>query len=311
MKARKALQSKGQTADANKGDSGRIIADTMEPALQQQRQPQPHEATASVSGNPTAPAEVHHDVVATTLGEKRTHDGATKVRASSLEGLTPSDVLPARDQFERPSAAQSSVSWSSLLSSSFPAAAPTSSWPPPSPEARRSSSGDGNSPSLPATEHHGIDITTGRGEIAPTGTGTTDEGLEELDAEGGSGGGSEARGLRATSGDYACDDYGGGDGRAQHDDGMKAMAGPAGHYSGAGGMTVAIPPPLGSGAVDGHLRSPSEIMLDEIAESLADTSRKPSFARMQSVQVIIYSCVVYVVVVVVNVVTAAPCALCV
>lgn len=114
--------------------------------------------------------------------------------------------------------------------------------------------------------------------------GATDEGLEELDPEGMSGGGPEARGLRATSGDYACDDYGGGDGRAQHH-GTKAVAG-AGHYGGAGGMTVAIPSLGGCGGAEGHLRSPSEIMLDEIAESLADTSRKPSFARMQSVQVI-------------------------
>ena len=35
----------------------------------------------------------------------------------------------------------------------------------------------------------------------------------------------------------------------------------------------------------GHLKSSSEKMLDDLVESLADTSRKPSFARIQSVQV--------------------------
>lgn len=73
-----------------------------------------------------------------------------------------------------------------------------------------------------------------------------------------SGGGSEARAVIASSG--------GGRGPAAR----------------GGGLTVVIP---ASGVMAGHLRSPSEVMLDEIAESLADTSRKHSFARMQSVQV--------------------------
>lgn len=81
------------------------------------------------------------------------------------------------------------------------------------------------------------------------------------------GGGSEASSAGASPGD---------NGGGQHG-GKKAV-------ELAGGLTVVIPP-LGSGAVVGHLRSPSEVMLDDIAESLADTTRKPSFARMQSVQV--------------------------
>ena len=36
----------------------------------------------------------------------------------------------------------------------------------------------------------------------------------------------------------------------------------------------------------GHLRSSSEKMLDDLVESPADTLRKPSFARIQSVQVV-------------------------
>lgn len=73
-----------------------------------------------------------------------------------------------------------------------------------------------------------------------------------------SGGGAEARAVRAYSGE---------------------ARGPTAR---GGGVTVVIPPP-GLGA--GHLRSPSEVMLGDIAESLADTTRKHSFARMQSVQV--------------------------
>lgn len=73
-----------------------------------------------------------------------------------------------------------------------------------------------------------------------------------------SGGGAEARTVRAYSGE---------------------ARGPTAR---GGGVTVVIPPP-GLGA--GHLRSPSEVMLGDIAESLADTTRKHSFARMQSVQV--------------------------
>ncbi|CAB1120210.1 unnamed protein product [Ectocarpus sp. CCAP 1310/34] len=87
------------------------------------------------------------------------------------------------------------------------------------------------------------------------------------DSEDVSGGGFEASSVEASSG--------GGDGGQRGE--RKAAA------RGGGGLTVVIPP-VGLGAVVGHLRSPSEIMLDDIAESLADTTRKPSFARMQSVQ---------------------------
>ena len=73
-----------------------------------------------------------------------------------------------------------------------------------------------------------------------------------------SGGGAEARAVRAYSGE---------------------ARGPTAR---GGGVTVVIPPP---GLGTGHLRSPSEVMLGDIAESLADTSKKHSFARMQSVQV--------------------------
>ncbi|CAM9578104.1 unnamed protein product [Scytosiphon promiscuus] len=269
VKARKALMSRphGQTADADNDDIDHIVADTMaSPISQQQQQPHTCEATASTAGNPITAADVQRDVVtATDVGEKRTHDGNTKERAAPLEGSTPSDLTaPIPDQVERPPTTQPSVSWSSVLSSSSP---------------------EGDSSSFSTAQHDGAPamvIDNRQGEEDAAEAGGIDEGPDEMEGEGMPGGGSEARGLRATSGDYACDDYGGGDGRAQHDDGMKAVAG-VGHYGGAGGMTVAIPS-LGSGAADGHFRSPSEIMLDEIAESLADTSRKPSFARMQSVQ---------------------------
>ena len=81
---------------------------------------------------------------------------------------------------------------------------------------------------------------------------------EEEEEEDVSGGGTEARAVRAYSGETR------------------------GPTSRGGGVTVVIPPP-GLGA--GHLRSPSEVMLGDIAESLADTTKKHSFARMQSVQV--------------------------
>lgn len=55
--------------------------------------------------------------------------------------------------------------------------------------------------------------------------------------------------------------------------------GPPAH---GGGLTVVIPPP---GAMEGSLKTPPEMLLDEIAESLRDTSRQPSFAKIQSVQV--------------------------
>lgn len=73
-----------------------------------------------------------------------------------------------------------------------------------------------------------------------------------------SGGGAEARAVVASSGE---------------------ARGPAAR---GGGLTVVIPP---AEVMAGHLRSPSEVMLDDIADSLADTKRKPSFAKMQSVQV--------------------------
>lgn len=88
-----------------------------------------------------------------------------------------------------------------------------------------------------------------------------------VEAEDAAGRGPEARSVGASSG--------GGGGGGQHG-GKKAA-------ERAGELTVAIPPISAAGV--GHLRSPSEIMLDDIAESLADTTRKPSFARMQSVQV--------------------------
>ncbi|CBN80125.1 conserved unknown protein [Ectocarpus siliculosus] len=100
----------------------------------------------------------------------------------------------------------------------------------------------------------GIATATGRDEV-------------DHDSEDVSGGGFEASSVEASSG--------GGDGGQRGE--RKAAA------RGGGGLTVVIPP-VGLGAVVGHLRSPSEIMLDDIAESLADTTRKPSFARMQSVQ---------------------------
>lgn len=96
-----------------------------------------------------------------------------------------------------------------------------------------------------------------------------------------SGGGAAASSAGASPGDngvhgHGHDGYHDDNGGGHHDNGNTAEHG--------GGLTVLIPP-VGSGAVVGHLRSPSEIMLDDIAESLADTTRKPSFARMQSVQV--------------------------
>lgn len=109
------------------------------------------------------------------------------------------------------------------------------------------------------------------GEIS---TGTGRDKRVEHDSEDVSGGGFEASAVEASSG--------GGDGGQRGE--RKAAA------RGGGGLTVVIPP-VGSGAVVGHLRSPSEIMLDDIAESLADTTRKPSFARMQSVQVGVLPCV--------------------
>lgn len=100
-----------------------------------------------------------------------------------------------------------------------------------------------------------------------------------MDVEDVSGGGAEASSVGASSGGNGGHGHGHGghDGGDDHHDKRNT----AEH---GGGLTVVIPP-LGSGAVVGHLRSPSEILLDDIAESLADTSRKPSFARMQSVQV--------------------------
>ncbi|CAM9253519.1 unnamed protein product [Ectocarpus sp. 13 AM-2016] len=104
---------------------------------------------------------------------------------------------------------------------------------------------------------------------SPGGDIATATGQDEVDhdSEDVSGGGFEASSVEASSG--------GGDGGQRGE--RKAAA------RGGGGVTVVIPP-VGSGAVVGHLRSPSEILLDDIAESLADTTRKPSFARMQSVQ---------------------------
>lgn len=89
---------------------------------------------------------------------------------------------------------------------------------------------------------------------------------EEERERGDSGGGAEAHAVVGCSG-------GGGRGRVA--------------ARGGGELTVAIPPAAAGAAagIAGHLRSHSMTMLDEIAESLADTSRKPSFARMQSVQV--------------------------
>ncbi|CAM9091953.1 unnamed protein product [Ectocarpus sp. 4 AP-2014] len=109
-------------------------------------------------------------------------------------------------------------------------------------------------PAAPTAPPGGIATATGRDSV-------------DHDSEDVSGGGFEASSVEAS--------LGGGDGGQQGE--RKAAA------RGGGGLTVVISP-VGSGAVVGHLRSPSEIMLDDIADSLADTTRKPSFARMQSVQ---------------------------
>eukprot|EP00752_Nemacystus_decipiens_P012671 g11225.t1 len=105
---------------------------------------------------------------------------------------------------------------------------------------------------------------------APEAEGSAATNGAAVDAEDVSGGGPEACSVGASSGGN------GGSGGGGRQSGKRAA-------ERAGGLTVVIPP-VGSGAVVGHLRSPSEIMLDDIAESLADTTRKPSFARMQSVQ---------------------------
>lgn len=63
---------------------------------------------------------------------------------------------------------------------------------------------------------------------------------------------------------------------------MVSSGGERGAAARAGGFTVVIPP---ADAVKGSLKTPPEILLDEIAVSLRDSTRQPSFAKIQSVQV--------------------------
>lgn len=62
---------------------------------------------------------------------------------------------------------------------------------------------------------------------------------------------------------------------------MVSSGGERGAAARAGGFTVVIPP---ADAVKGSLKTPPEILLDEIAVSLRDSTRQPSFAKIQSVQ---------------------------
>lgn len=94
-------------------------------------------------------------------------------------------------------------------------------------------------------------------------------------------GGAETRATGAASGDSGV----GGHGLGGHHDGDGTGHEYKREAAEIGGALTVVIPPLAPEAFVGHLRSPSEIMLDDIAESLADTTRKPSFARMQSVQV--------------------------
>ncbi|CAM9195075.1 unnamed protein product [Ectocarpus fasciculatus] len=247
VKARKKIITAAQDSSTNttvSANTGGGSGGLLPLALQQQQ----HGQGQLQLTNPPPPAS-------TQVGNKRSHNGGTKGQASEME---PSQAFGQPAQMSSPPALAPSprsprlghprslsVSWSSL---SLTASSP----PPAVPMA--SAGGD-------------TSTTTGRykavAEAQAIGKGVG----HDHDSEDVSGGGFEASSVEASSG--------GGDGGQRGE--RKAAA------RGGGGLTVVIPP-VGSGAVVGHLRSPSEIMLDDIAESLADTSRKPSFARMQSVQ---------------------------
>eukprot|EP00903_Cladosiphon_okamuranus_P015946 g14729.t1 len=241
----------------------------------------------------STPAQDHAGTITTpAAGSKRSHDGAAK-RADVPKETGPSQSAVGHTQPQSltqtqtrgeavptPTPTPSGVGLGfHLPSSSFPA------FPSPltSPRLGRSSSSSvswsalltqhqlspprgGRSPRPQDGSAVQVQVHASDAQVSAKKHGTAVADAIDLEAEDVSGGGPEASSAGASTGGN-----GGG-----HHGGKKAT-------ERAGGLTVVIPPP-GSGAVVGHLRSPSEIMLDDIAESLADTSRKPSFARMQSVQ---------------------------
>lgn len=237
-------------------------------------------ASASSSSTVAYPARAHAGTTDPVAGSKRGHDGVAKGGGSAPQetGSSPSSAGRTHAQMQRqrqtrgvgaptPTSAlrtfpspvssprlrrssSSSVSWSALLSQELAPSRGSR-----SPRAQDS-----------ATVEMEVDAPAAEGTPAAKAVAVA----TEAQAEDVSGGGAEASSVGAAWGGN-----GGGGGR-QHGGKEPAEL--------AGGLTVVIPP-VGSGAVVGHLRSPSEVMLDDIAESLADTTRKPSFARMQSVQV--------------------------
>lgn len=253
----------GTTASANPSTSTSTSAFTSSTAAS------PAQALAGTAPSPSA-------------GSKRGHDGVAKGGSSALKdmGSSPSTAGHTRAQKQtRGDAAQTSIptptsagldaraSSSSSGLSDFPS-------PVPSPRLRRSSSSSVSWSALLTQQ-----LLPPRGGRSPRAQSIQDE-VRAPEAEVMAKAKTVGVGMGDVSGgEPEASPVGTSLGGGQH--GWKK----AGER--AGGLTVVIPP-VGSGAVVGHLRSPSEIMLDDIAESLADTTRKPSFARMQSVQVIFF-----------------------
>lgn len=244
-------------------------------------------ASANSSSSTTtavaSPAQANAGTTTPSAGSKRGHDGAAKGGEAvpqetpsgpptTTVGETQTQTQPqpqARGEVAPPTPTPSGLGSAVSAIPAFPS--PVSS----SPRLRRSSSSSVSWSALLTQEllppRRGRSPRAAQGSAAenrvPGAEDTARAKAVAVDAEDVSGGGPEA----------SSDNGGGSGGGGGQHGGMKTR-------ERAGGLTVVIPP-VGSGAVVGHLRSPSEIMLDDIAESLADTSRKPSFARMQSVQV--------------------------
>lgn len=139
--------------------------------------------------------------------------------------------------------------------------------------------------SVPTSPHPATD---GLGSTCAIALNGTDMGARETQGER-SGSRSGVSFKVAASGNIGCDKRGeeedvAGGGCVE----ASAVMPPSGGWRGAEaargcGVTAMIPP--SAGTTFGYLKSPHEMLLDEIAVSLRDTTRQPSFARIQSVQV--------------------------